>query len=141
MLVRHKLYFQRLKKRISVAEHKGLYRVSGFIAKACRRTLRVRPGPSRPGSAPHAHTQGGLREIRFAVDPPTSVIGPIKFAGSNFFNQPVPAIHEFGGTIYRRKQNDQARFPKRSYMKKTLDRLLRQGKIPREFSVEVRNVL
>jgi len=141
MLVRHKIYFQRLKKRLKVGEKAGLYRVAGLIATACKRTIRVRTGTSRPGSAPHAHTSGGLRVIRFFVEQMQAIIGPVKFPGSAFFNQPVPAVHEFGGNVYRRKFNDTAKFPKRPYMITTLNRLIRQGKIPQEFTVEVRRLL
>jgi hypothetical protein len=141
MLVKHQLYFQRLRKRLKVGQDRGLYRVAGLIATACKRALRIRPGTSRPGAAPHAHTAGGLRIIRFFVDQFQAVIGPIKFARSNFFNKPVPAVHEFGGTLFNRRFGEFRNYPRRSYMKKTLDRLLQQGKIPREYSVEVRRVL
>lgn len=138
MFAKTKLYLHRLNQRIKVGSEKGLYRVSGLIASACRRTIRVRKRPSRPGTPPHAHTRGGLRVIRFSVRGMQSLIGPLKF--SNSLSEPVPHVHEFGKRAYRRNVGWQ-NFPKRAYMSVALLRLQRQGKIPKSFSVEVRKLL
>jgi hypothetical protein len=134
-------YVQKLTQRVRVAKNRALYRTAGLIRTATKRSLRIRRGASRPPAPPHAHTRGGLREIRFIVDEAqgAALIGPLKFGTSNFFNEPVPHMHEFGGMFIARR--GYWRYPKRSYMKYTLDKLVASGKIPREFSASIAEIL
>src|SRR6056297_3817019 len=94
------LSFNRLRRRYNVAKDKGLYRVSALIRLEARQSMRYRKTnkPSPRGTPPHAHVRNGLKEINFDVQGNTSMIGPRKFARSNFFHRPVPNIHEKGGT-------------------------------------------
>lgn len=135
------MYTNSLKRRVSIAEDRALYRVAGLVRTATKRSMRRRIGPSSPGTPPHAHTRGGLREIRFVVDTraKAALVGPLKFPGSNFFNEPVPHVHEFGGGFISRRGFKN--YPQRSYMKSTLDKLVASGKIPRQFSVSMGEVL
>jgi len=133
-------YFNKLGKKVKVGINRGLYRVSGLIRTTERRTIRVRPKASKAPAPPHAHTQGGLRVIEFHVTGNRSIIGPKKFASSNYFNEPVTHIHEFGGTYITRK-GKLAHYPQRSYAATTLARLQRQGKIPKQFAVSITEVL
>lgn len=132
-------FFEKFHRRVRIARNQALYRTAGLIRAACRRTIRVRARASNPPSPPHAHTRGGIREIRFSVFGDSAIIGPIKFAGSNFFDQPVPHIHEFGGTYIARRFL--ATYPERPYMSATLRRLHEQGAIPRQFSAVVARIL
>lgn len=134
-------YFQKLQTRIKIARDRALYRVSGYVKTATKRSMRTRVGASEPGRPPHAHTRTGLRMIEFRVDTlaGASIIGPVKFAGSNFFNEPVTYVQEFGGTFISRRGFSQ--YPKRSYMKYTLDKLVSSGKLPRQFSASMGRVL
>jgi len=136
---RVQFFFEKFRKRVRIARNQALYRTAGLIRTACRRTIRVRSGPGKAPNPPHAHTRGGIREIRFSVFGDSAIIGPIKFAGSNFFDQPVPHIHEFGGTYIARRFL--ATYPQRSYMSATLKRLEQQGAIPRQFSAVVARIL
>jgi hypothetical protein len=137
----NRYYISRFITKYRRAVDKGLHRISGLIASACKRNLRVRKGPSRPGSPPHAHTRGGLRVIMFHVQKFTSWIGPVKFPRRGTLSAPIPHVHEFGGNFFRFRINAWVRYPKRSYMEYTLDRLRRSNKIPLEFSVETRRLL
>jgi hypothetical protein len=65
-----------------------------------------------------------------------AMIGPVKFSGSNFFNQPVTYIHEFGGAFFSRKGF--FRYPERSYMYSTLKKLQAQKKILPGFTIHIR---
>lgn len=130
----------KLAKKAKIGTNRALYRVAGLIRTTERRAIRVRPGAGRAPSPPHAHTQGGLRVIEFAVTGNRAVIGPKKFPGSNFWNSPVPHIHEFGGQYVSRK-GALARYPQRSYAGATLKRLMDKGKITKEFSVTIAEVL
>lgn len=137
---RTQYFFNALRARRRRAVRDGLYSVSGLIATAARRRLRVRRGSSQPGKTPHAHTRGGLREIRFAVQGNTSIIGPVKFPRSQF-DRPVPNIHEFGGET----QEQTIRFrlfhyPARPYMGPTLESLKQRNRIPKQFAVSVARV-
>lgn len=126
-------YLQKFQYTVDKGKRKGLRGVAALIRGACIRSLRISKRTSSPGNPPFAKSRGGLRVIQFDVYGDTAVIGPIKFAGSNFFNQPVPHIHEFGGTFYSRLKYFQ--YPERSYMNHTLKQLIARGAIPREFSV------
>lgn len=101
----------------------------------------MRKGASRPGNPPHAHTRTGLRAIEFVVDSAAdaAIVGPIKFASSRFFDQPVPHIQEFGG-IFRSRRSVSS-YPERSYMYRTLKKLTAAGLLPREFSYGMAQVL
>lgn len=97
--------------------------------------MRTRDGASRPGTPPHAHTRGGLRVIKFDADvkADAGLVGPVKFPGSNFFNEPVPHIHEFGGEYVSRRSI--ATYPERSFMWGPTKKLIRRGKIIKRYSV------
>lgn len=134
-------YIQSLKARKERGKRDAIYSVSGLIATTAKGMLRMRPGPSRPGASPHAHTRGGLRVIRFAVDRNKSIIGPIRFPHSTQYNQPLPHIHEFGETVYSIRRAMFFRFARRPYMSKAIESLKRRNKIPRNFSVQLGKVL
>lgn len=134
-------YAQRLATRVRIAKSRALYRVAGLVRTSAKRSIRVRRGPSSAPAPPHAHTRAGLRAIEFVVDEAAgaAIVGPVKFAGSNFFNEPVSHIHEFGGVFIARR--GYWRYPKRSYMNYTLERLVASGKIPREFTIAMGRVI
>lgn len=132
------LFLERLKVRKNRAKKGAIYRVSGLIARTTKSSLRVRPGSARPGAIPHAHTRGGLRVIQFAVDRNSSIIGPVRFPRSRQYNEPIPAIHEFGKLVIDQKGRIR-KYPARPYMSKALKRL--RGKIPREFSASVARII
>lgn len=115
------------------AKRKGLYRVAGLIRTSSIRNIRISSTVSLPGRPPHAKKRGGLREIKFDVYNNGAIIGPVKFPGSNFFDQPVPHIHEFGGTYIGLR--GYYTYPERSYMNYTLKQLQQRGAIPKEFNV------
>lgn len=133
-------FFKQLKARVKRGKRAAIYSVCGLIRRDAINRLRVRPGPSRPPASPHAHTRAGLRVIDFHVSGNTGIVGPRKFPSSNQFNEPVPAVHEFGkqvvtlGRAFR-----MVSYPKRPYMSKTVQNL--RGKIPREFSIQMGKVL
>lgn len=133
-------YFNKLGKQVKVGRNRALYRVAGLIRTATKRSMRLRAGAAKPGSPPHAHRNPGLRAIQFHVRGNSAIVGPVRFPGSNFWDSPVTHIHEFGGVFVSRK-GMMARYPKRSYMGVTLERLMRSGKIPRQFSVSIAEVL
>lgn len=134
-------YVQKLTQRVRLAKNIALFRVAGLIRTSAKRSMRTRRGASRPGTPPHAHTRAGLRAIQFVVDQAAdaAMVGPIKFAGSTFFDQPIPHIHEFGGYFSSRRRYHQ--YPERSYMNYTLKRLIASGRLPREFSYGMAQVL
>lgn len=132
-------FFQKLIRRIRYAEGKSLYRVAGLIRVTAKRTMRKRAGPSSPGTPPHVHTEMGLREIYFSVFGNHAIIGPVKFPGSNQYNEPVPHVHEFGGTYTSRFYYNH--FPERPYMSVALKKLHEKGLISREFSAVMAKVL
>ena len=135
------LFFEKLKARKERAKRDAIYSVSGLIAREAKQTLKVRPGTSRPGGVPHAHTRAGLRVIRFAVDRNKSIIGPIRFPGGKL-NEPVPSVHEFGKTVFTIKGAFRLiTYPSRPYMIVTLKRLDRQGKIPKQFAVSIARII
>lgn len=127
--------------RVRVAKSRALYQVAGLVRTSAKRSMRLRRGASTPTFPPHAHTRAGLRAIEFVVDEAAgaAIVGPIKFSGSNFFNEPVTYIHEFGGTFLSRK--GYWRYPERSYMYYTLKKLVASGKIPQEFTLAMGRVL
>jgi hypothetical protein len=137
----NRYYISRFITKYRRATDRGLHRISGLIATACKRNLRVRRGSSRPGSPPHAHTRGGLRVIMFFVRKLTSWIGPVKFPRAGTLSAPVPHVHEFGGNFFRFRINAWVRYPKRSYMEYTLERLNRSGAIPKTFVATTRKLL
>lgn len=134
---RTQLAFNRLIRRYKIGSVRGLYRVCALIRLESRQSLRIRRRPSRPGSPPSAHTRAGLREINFHVRGSTGIVGPRKFRTSNFFNRPVPNIHEKGGIAiaagFRRRLV--SRYPERSFMWAAVKRLQKRRKISREFNV------
>lgn len=141
------LAFNRLSRRYKVGKNQGLYQVSSLIRKEAREKIRVRakgarplaPAPGTDRTTVSAHTRGGLREINYHVSGSHSIIGPRKFRNSNFFNRPVPNIHEMGGTAIARglRSSIIARYPQRSFMYVAVKRLQRKGKIARKFSVSL----
>jgi hypothetical protein len=134
-------YVQRLNKRVREGRNVALYRTAGLIRTSSKRSMRLRVGASRPMTPPHAHTRGGLRQIEFVVDQAAgaAIVGPIKFSGSRFFDQPVPHIQEFGGVFINRR--GYWKYPERSYMYYTLKRLQTAGKINRQFSVSMATIV
>lgn len=104
--------------------------------------MRKRQKASPPGSPPSAHTSGGLREINFHVDGSSSIIGPRKFARSNFFNRPVPNIHEVGGVAIASGLRNlySVRYPERSFMWAAVKSLKRKGKINSTFNTSLRRM-
>ena len=102
-------FFSNFRTKIKRGKRAGLYRTSAFLRTACKRSIRRRDGPSQPNKPPHHHTSssnGGLRAIEYRVfeDANMAIVGPIKFAGGNGLNKPVPAVHEFGGIFASRKR-------------------------------------
>lgn len=132
-------FFQKLIRRVRYAENKALYRVAGLIRVTARRTMRNRPGPSKAPKPPHVHTEAGLKEIYFSVFGNKAIIGPVKFPGSNQYNEPVPHVHEFGGTYTSRFYYNH--FPQRPYMSLALKKLHEKGLISRQFSAVMAEVL
>lgn len=128
-------YLQKFNYTVAKGKDRGLRSIAALIRGACIRTLRVSQRTSAPGHPPFAKTRGGLRVIEFTVYRNGAIIGPVKFPGSNFFNEPVPHIHEFGGTYFSHSKYFQ--YPQRSFMNHTLKQLIARGKIPREFSVSM----
>ncbi len=135
-------FFRQFHHRVKVAKNKALYRTAGLIRSACIRSIRVSPRPSTPGQPVHSRTRSGLRLIRFAVSSTedSALIGPIKFGNSNRWDEPVPHIHEFGGT-FTSIWSYFATYPQRSYMGFTLDKLRRQGVIPRQFATSIARII
>lgn len=133
-------YVGKLTKKVKLGTNRALYRTAGLIRTAERRTIRVRPGTARPGKPPHAHTHGGLRAIEFYVYGNSAIIGPKRFPGSRWWDEPVPHMHEFGGTFFNRK-GKKATYPERSYAATTLKRLLAKNAIPKQFAVSIAEVL
>lgn len=135
------LRFRAVQKKIKDGKNRGLYRVAGLIRTSAKRSMRLRPGPSRAGSPPHAHTRAGLRQIMFHVDQNQSaaLVGPVKFSRYNSLSEPVPHVQEFGGTFLSVRKPKT--YPERSYMGHTLKKLHREGKIPRQFVVSMGRIL
>ena len=133
-------YFKQLKVRKNRGKRDAIYSVCGLIRRNAINRLKIRPGPSRSPASPHAHTRGGLRVIQFHVYKNTGVVGPIKFPRSRAYNKPVPAIHEFGGTVFTIGRIFRVlTFKKRPYMSKTIKAL--EGKIPKDFSLKLGKAL
>lgn len=138
------LSFNRLRRNVKVGTNQGLYRVAGLIRMDSRRSLRVRQSASNPGSPPHVRKgRGGLKEINFQVSGNQAIIGPRKFRNSNFFNRPVPNIHEKGGqAVFNSfKRNYIANYPERSFMYSSVKKLKRAGLIQSTFNVTLRSNL
>ena len=131
-------FFDKLSMKVRVEKNNMLYRLAGYVRTTARRTIRERPGPSTPGKPPHAHMREGLRNIQFAVNGDQAVIGPVKFPWSNWFNEPTPHIHEFGGTYFSRTAI--ADYPQRPYMSVALQKLRDRGIIPRQISATIATV-
>lgn len=127
----------RVKKAVNDGTTRGLYRTAGLVRTASKRSMRLRAGASQAGSPPHAHTRLGLRIINFVVDKQakSALVGPIKFSGSNFLNEPVPHALEFGGSYLT--PYGVSLYPQRSFMGHTLKKLHRAGLIHRNFSVSL----
>lgn len=100
--------------------------------------MRVSPNPSRPGSPPNARSRGGLREINFHIVRDTGIVGPRKFPASNYFNRPVPNIHETGGVALSRTRRGYWRYPKRSFMVSAVNRLQSRRLLSRKFAYTLR---
>lgn len=135
------LFLERLKVRKERGKRDAIYSVSGLIARSAKQSLRIRPGSSRPGAIPHAHTRGGLRVILFAVDRDRSIIGPVRFPRSQRYNEPAPHIQEFGKTVLDLRKGKVINFPKRPFMSRTLERLGRKGLIPKQFSASIARII
>lgn len=135
-------FFKQLKVRVKRAKREAIYSICGLLRRDAIGRLKLRPGPSRPGASPHAHTAGGLRLIDFHVSSGNSegLVGPRKFPTSNKYNKPVPAIQEFGGPVFTiGKVFRQHVFPRRPYMSKTVEKI--GPRLPREVSVQIGKVL
>jgi hypothetical protein len=126
-------YLQKFTYTVDKGKKRGLNKVAALIRASCIRTLRISKQTSPPGSPPFAKTRGGLRVIEYVTYGDTAIVGPIKFPNSDFFNQPVPHIHEFGGTFFNKRAY--FNYPERSYMGHTLNQLIAKGAIPQEFKV------
>lgn len=141
IVARTTLYLSRLRVRKERAKRGAIYSTAGYIATSAKRRLRIRSGASRRGSAPHAHTRGGLRLIQFAVDGNTAIIGPVKFPRSNQFNEPIPSIHEFGKTVVSLRKFKVYQFSERPYMGPTLQSLAKRGILNRRFSARLARII
>lgn len=135
------IFFDRLRRRISKGTYRELHRTSALIRREAREKMRYRKGPSPIGSPPSAHTKRGLKEINYHVLQTSAYIGPRKFPRSNFFNKPVPAIHEKGGAVlnYRKRRTLLVRYPERSFMYSAVKRLAQRGKLNKQFSYILRS--
>ena len=138
------LAFNRLKRRYTQAEDRGIYAVCALIRLEARQDILGRPkrGASAPGFPPHPHTTAGLREINFDVrkGEQSGIVGPRKFPHSRFFNRPVPNIHEKGGIAIKNSYRLRYRaiYPERSFMWAAVKSLHSKGKIPPRFAATVR---
>jgi hypothetical protein len=135
-------YTAKLAKKVKLGTNRALYRTAGLIRTSERRIIRVKPGskPGKPGSPPHAHTAGGLRIVEFHVFGNSAIVGPKKFPRSNWWNQPVTHMHEFGGQFISKK-GLLANYPQRPYASLVLKRLMEKGKIPKQFGVTIAETL
>lgn len=139
------IFIDRLRRRIRAGNNRAIYRTLGLIRKEAREKMRLRSRRVQnppPGKPPYAYTRAGLREIAFAVvGQDAGYVGPRKFARSNFFNKPVPAVHEKGGVIisYRRQRTVLARYPERSFMYSAVKRLQSKGKLNSQFRFLLRS--
>jgi len=93
-----KSYLNRFRVRKNRAVKEAIYSVAAMHRRKLISLFRLRPGPSREGAAPHAHTRGGLRIVRFAVDRNVAVVGSIKFPNTGA-SKAIPGVHEFGKTV------------------------------------------
>lgn len=105
----------------------------------------MRPGKPKPegNHPPRAHVPNGLKEINFHVFEGSAIIGPRKFPRSNFFDRPVPNIHEKGGTAIAltiRRQKDRY-YPERSFMWRAVKKLKEKGKIQSRFNATLRSTM
>lgn len=137
LTVRQDLRIEQLASRIETASSKALYPVLGLVQRNSQYSMRRMPGPSSPGNPPHRHKsmRAGLGNIRYQVTGNRGIIGPIKFAWSNFFNQPVTRVHEMGGVF--RSQYTMFLYPTRSYMYEPTKDLARRGLISRRFAFNI----
>ena len=135
-------FFHKLNQRKAIAKNRALYRVSGLVMSNAKRMIRVSPRPAQPGKPVHSRTRGGLRTIRFSVSTSetSSIIGSMKFYGSNKWDEPQPHIHEFGGWFQNRRHY-YANYPKRSYVAAALEKLKKEGIIPRQFGITMANII
>ena len=133
-------FFKQLRVRKDRGKRDAIYGVAALIRRSAINRLKVRPGASTPGAAPHAHTLAGLRVIQFNVSGNTAIIGPIKFSSSRQYNEPLPSIHEFAKTLFTlRRIFKIVNFKARPYMSTTIKSL--EGRIPKEFSLQLGKVL
>lgn len=133
-------FFKQLRVRKDRGKRQAIYGVCALIRRSAINKLKVRPGPSKENTAPHAHTLAGLRVIQFNVSGNTGIIGPVKFPSSRQYNEPVPAIHEFGKTVITLGRIFKIiNFKKRPYMSTTIKQL--GNRIPKEFSIKMGEVL
>lgn len=133
------IYSSKFKSRTTRASKYSLGQTSALIAKEAREKIRVRPGSSRAGTPPNAHTRGGLRVINYDVQGKQSVIGPRIFRHTERYNRTIPNLHERGGVGFSSVSRQRKRFPERSFMYSATKRLNRAGKINRRFSVSFRS--
>jgi len=140
---RVEFFFQKLNRRKKIAKNVALYRTAGLVRTTARRMIRVSQNPARPGHPVHSRTRGGLRSIMFSVSSTetSAIVGPIKFYGSNRWDEPQPHIHEFGGVFVNMYRHFFARYPKRPYMSKTIEKLNKQGVIPRQFGLSLAQII
>jgi hypothetical protein len=133
-------FFKQLRVRKNRAKRDATHHACALVRRNAISRLKIRPGPSRPGASPHAHSRGGLRVIRYHVSGNTGIVGPVKFPRSKLYNKPVPAIHEFGGQVFTIGRFFRVfNFKRRPYMSKTIKAL--RKKLPKAFSLKLGRVL
>ena len=84
-----------ISRAVDRGRRRALARSGGLVRTIARRSMRRRPGRSRPGQPPHAHS-GELRDLLFFSYDRSSdsvVVGPAAFARRTG----APATLEFGG--------------------------------------------
>ncbi len=98
-----------IENRIHKREHRAMSKIGAHIRRSARSSMRRRKAVSAPGSPPSAHSTdnvASLKNILFAYEPENHgvVVGPVRLNQVNLSegrkSVTVPAIHEFGGTIY-----------------------------------------
>lgn len=150
-LKRVEMFFDRpaVLKAMDKARVRSFAIAGGFIRQTARRSMRRRKTASPPGSPPSARS-GELRDrLYFGYDKSTDsvVVGPEGFRGSG-----VPALHERGGTIRRKRRRGSRRpggssveetitvtYPPRPFMDPALHVAIAKGKIPEAFRDSIRS--
>ena len=139
------VFIDRFRRRLARGKKLAIFGTLALIRKEAREKMRPRVRrsgqSSPPGSPPFAYRRNGLKEINFQrIGENAGIVGPRKFPRSNFFNKPVPAVHEKGGAVvqYRRRRTVMARYPERSFMYSAVRRLQGKGKLSSRFRFMLR---